>query len=203
MTSPYRSYKTFLEKCKLLREKGNLKNFKRGETILTEGTAGFSFYLILKGMVDIVLYSSEGRRVLLNTLKEGDFFGEMSVLEGLPRSANVEARTDCKVLEIYRDDFLYAIRKSPDCAILLLTELCKRLRETNEKIRILSIASAEERVKRYIELLWAKSKAENKKLILPSRRIIGEEIGLTRETVTRIIKRLEKNGWLREFLEEG
>ena len=151
---------SFLEKCKLLKEKGKIKVYEKGEIIITEGTEGYYLYLVLCGTVDVVLYSPGGRRIILNTLKEGDFFGEMSVLEGLPRSANVEARTDCEILEISRENFFETVRTHPECALAILTELCSRLRAANEKIRILSIPSAEERIKSYIELLWSKNKEE-------------------------------------------
>jgi CRP-like cAMP-binding protein len=192
-----KGWKEFMERVK---NKGVIKKFKKGETILREGSRGFNFYFILKGWVDVVLYTPGGKRVILNILEEGNFFGEMSVLEGLPRSANVEAKTDCEILEISKENFLSTIKNYPECALSILIECCNRLRIANEKIRLLSIPSAEERIKNYLEFLMAKGYMKKEEFEMPSQKQIAEEIGLSRETVSRIFKKLEKEGWLKELL---
>ncbi len=191
--------KRWMEFMEKLKDKGVIKKFKKGEIILREGSRGFNFYFILKGLVDVVLYTPGGRRVILNVLEEGNFFGEMSVLEGLPRSANIEAKTDCEILEISKENFLSTVKKHPECALSVLVECCNRLRTANEKIRLLSIPSAEERIKSYLEFLMAKGYITKEKFKMPSKKQIAEEIGLTRETVTRTLKKLEKEGWLKEL----
>ncbi len=190
----------YLKKCKELERIGTLKEYPKGSVIITEGSTGHNIYFILEGSVDVVLYTEEGKRVLLSVLTEGNFFGEMSVLENLPRSANIEARTQCRILEVSKPSFLRVIQSHPECALAIMTELCKRLREADEKIRILSLNSATERVKKYIELLWAKSRQAGIPFELPPKTRIAEEIGLSRETVTRIIKKLQEEGWLKKFL---
>ena len=188
--------------CKEFLNKGKTKTFSKGETIIFEESKGFHVYFILEGEVNVVFFTPSGKKIILSTLQQGTFFGEMAVLDELPRSATVEAKTSCKILELSKNDFLYILQKNPQCTLAILKELCQRLRNANAKIRLLSIPSAEDRLKEYIELLWAKAKQQNKPLSLPSHSQIASEIGLSRETVSRTLKKLKLSGWLNSFLED-
>jgi transcriptional regulator with AAA-type ATPase domain len=81
-----------------LRRAGNETSYSSGEAILTRGEAGKHLFVILEGNVKVYLTGGEGKRLLLRTLPEGTFFGEMSVLTGEPVSADIEADTDVRLL---------------------------------------------------------------------------------------------------------
>ena len=91
-------------------------------------------YIIAKGRVKVVLYGDNGREVILTLLKAGEFFGEMSLLDDLPRSANVIAAEDSTVLILKRDQFAEHIKKSTSTALNVMSELSKRLRRADEII---------------------------------------------------------------------
>jgi CRP/FNR family transcriptional regulator/CRP/FNR family cyclic AMP-dependent transcriptional regulator len=92
-----------------LAERAIRKRFPKESIIVQEDDVGDSLMVILTGRVKVVLNSEEGKEIILSILKDGDFFGEMSLLDGEPRSATVIAMEDSTFLVIQRNDFLYQI----------------------------------------------------------------------------------------------
>jgi CRP-like cAMP-binding protein len=105
--------------------------YRSGEVILTEGTPGDVMYLIEWGRVE-VLSRADGRSRILAVLGEGDFFGEMALLTGSPRSATVRAVTDVDLLALYQPDFNELVLKYPTLAVTVGRVLSQRLRRTGE-----------------------------------------------------------------------
>lgn len=107
--------------------------FEAGDTILTEGEAGDTAFLIVSGKVEIII-GSGARAKSVATLRGGDVFGEMSLLEPGPRSATVKAldRTVCSVTSYA--DFMSSIQDDPTQAVLFMRTLVTRLRQTNEML---------------------------------------------------------------------
>jgi len=105
--------------------------YRSGEVILTEGTPGDVMYLIEWGRVE-VLSRTDGRSRILAVLGEGDFFGEMALLTGNPRSATVRAVTDVDLLALYQPDFDELVLKYPTLAVTLGRVLSQRLRRAGE-----------------------------------------------------------------------
>lgn len=99
------------------------------------GERGEDFFIIKHGKVLVSCPDESGKEVLLTTLGPGHFFGEISLLDGGPRTATVRTATDSEFFILSRDDFLGFLRRHPDAAIYMLGILGKRQRETNEKLR--------------------------------------------------------------------
>src|SRR5688500_9056830 len=85
--------------------------------IVTQDEPGDALFIIAKGRVKVVLYGDNGREVILTLLKAGEFFGEMSLVDDMPRSANVIASEDSTVLILKRDQFAAHIRNHPTMAL--------------------------------------------------------------------------------------
>src|SRR3990172_8482145 len=96
--------------------------------IITEGEAGDAVYCILSGRVKVTLYGEEGREIVLSVLKEGDLFGEMSIIDDKPRSANVEAAKDLECLVVNRQSFLEYLSKHHRVYMMFFAYLTGRLR---------------------------------------------------------------------------
>ncbi len=111
------------------------KRFSRGEAIVWVGEEGREFFVIEQGKVAITLPDDHGRELQLASLGPGQFFGEISLLDGGPRTATARAETDCTLMELGREDFLRFVEKNPAAAIHVLTVLGQRQRDTNEKLR--------------------------------------------------------------------
>lgn len=100
-----------------------LLTFQTGATIFEEGDLGAEMYVVQRGEVEIV---RQDKRLAL--LKAGDFFGEMALLEGLPRSASARAASECAVLPVDAGAFDYMIRNIPELSIRMMRKLSGRLR---------------------------------------------------------------------------
>lgn len=103
--------------------------FEKGDVIFREGDAGNCLYVIQEGAVDITL----GNRVL-KLMQPGDIFGEMSLIDGQPRSASAVTRAETTVIPITEEQFLFLIGKLPYFAINVMRVLAVRLREMNRAI---------------------------------------------------------------------
>jgi CRP/FNR family transcriptional regulator, cyclic AMP receptor protein len=107
--------------------------FEDGEIIAHEGEETRDMYVVQQGAVE-VLKQIEGEQVLLAVLERGSFFGEMSLLESLPRSATVRARGRAKLLAIRAGSLLLKIRRDPSFAFEMLQQMSGRIRRLNEQI---------------------------------------------------------------------
>jgi CRP/FNR family cyclic AMP-dependent transcriptional regulator len=96
---------------------------------------GDDFYVVQSGKVDISSPDETGKDVLLATLGAGHFFGEISLLDGGPRTATVRAHTDVTLLSLGREDFLRFLEQHPRAAVHMLTVLGQRQRETLDRMR--------------------------------------------------------------------
>lgn len=107
--------------------------FAAGDTVLTEGEEGRTAYLVVSGKVEVVIGSGAKAKTVA-TLRAGEVFGEMSLLEPGPRSATVRAldRTECLVTSY--DDFMVSIQEDPEKAVQFMRTLVTRLRQTNELV---------------------------------------------------------------------
>jgi len=127
--------KALEELCNLFFE----KNFKEGEVIFKDESIGDSMMIIASGEVRVSQTPDPDTEETLIILKEGDFFGEMAVLEELPRTATAIAHTDVTILEINRMYFLRFIEIDNRSGVKILLKLAKnissRLRETDNKLK--------------------------------------------------------------------
>ncbi len=108
-------------------------SFKDGEIIFEEGEETQEMYIVQQGEI-VVFKSTVKGDVELGVIKRGDFFGEMSLLESLPRSASAKARGATQLLAIQPGGFLLKIRRDPSFAFEIMQALSKRIRTTNEKL---------------------------------------------------------------------
>ena len=128
------------------------------QPIVWVGDPGEEFFLIRSGQVDISCPDDTGKEVALGTLRPGQFFGEISLLDGGPRTATVCARGAVVLSRLSRERFLEFLRAHPDAAIHMLTVLGRRQRETVEKVR--GIRNVNEAVARQLDPLAGDRRAD-------------------------------------------
>ena len=109
------------------------KTYRDGEPIVRQGEAGGCLYVIQAGQVEVVA-AKEGREVRLAVLGEGDFFGEMSILERQVRSATARALGEARVLTIDKKGFLRRVHEDPSLALRIMEKLCHRIRELDAEV---------------------------------------------------------------------
>ena len=169
--------------------------YEKGQMILLEESMGETFFIITEGAVKVTRLSADGREVILAILGESDFFGEMSLLDGEGRSANIVANEDAKVLTLSRNDFLDCLESYPKIAIALLEELATRLRKSDQQIESLSLSDSEHRIGialiRLAGELGTIKQGHVTVKNLPYQQDIANMAGTSRETVSRTLKLLE------------
>jgi CRP/FNR family transcriptional regulator, cyclic AMP receptor protein len=119
----------------VLAQQAEHRTIPAGTTIFREGDPGGIMYVIRSGKVELWVYDEDRKRVVLANFEEGDFFGELSLLDQEPRSATATTLTDTEVLIIDRTDLQLLFKQKPDAALDVLSVLGNRLRFTSEIVR--------------------------------------------------------------------
>ena len=177
------------------------RSYQKNNMILMEDEFGDTFFIIASGSIKITRVSEDGREVILAMLGEGEFFGEMSLLDGETRSANAIAIEESDVLILKRHDFLLFLERFPRIAISLLTEMAGRIRKSDQQIESLSLSDAEHRIGitliRMAEELGTIRQGKVEISNLPYQQDIANMAGTSRETVSRMMKILEDKGFIK------
>lgn len=183
-----------------LSQLGSLKSFEKDSIILSEQEAGSALFVIVSGKVKVARVSNDdkNKEVILTLLNPSDFFGEMSLLDGLARSATVTSLEDSQVFIIQRNDFLGLIQENPEVSIALLQELTQRLRAAGMKIKALSLKDAEGKVATVL-LQLADDMGRIKQGVveiekLPYQHELANMAGTSRETISRTLHSFAKKG---------
>ncbi len=173
------------------------RRYPKGSTIVEEGLPGDYMYVLREGRVKVTRLSEDGREKILEMLGESSFFGEMALLDQGPRSATVKTLTPVVLLALSRTDFLGLLRRSPDLAMVVIQELTRRLRDTDEQASSLSFLRVKDRTTGLLRRM-AESAVDDNHRATPNltHQQIADMIGTSRETVTRVVKELKQDGWL-------
>jgi len=176
------------------------RRFGRNSVIILAEEEGDDFFLIREGQVKVSIVHEDGREIILSFLGPGKVFGELSLLDGRPRSANVIALEATELITLSRSHFIGLIHKHPHIATAMLAELASRLRSTDFQISDLALCNVTNRVSKTILRLVMDQGVETEEGVLLKRRPTHQHLarmaGTTRETVTRVISRLEKEGYI-------
>ncbi|NCS89143.1 MAG: Crp/Fnr family transcriptional regulator [Ignavibacteria bacterium CG2_30_36_16] len=177
---------------------GVKKKFPKDSIILFEHETGSALFVIVSGKVKVSRVSEDGKEVILTILGDSDFFGEMAILDGLTRSANVTSMEDSELFIIQRKDFLELLQIHPEVSIALLQELTQRLRAADMKIKSLSLKDAEGKVATVILQLaddLGKIKQGTVEIEkLPFQQDLANMAGTSRETISRTLHSFAKKG---------
>jgi CRP-like cAMP-binding protein len=175
-----------------------MKTIERGKTIFSKGEPGASLFAIVEGQVKVISFSAQGKYAVFNVLSAGDIFGEIALLDGGARTADVMAVTDCKLLVIERRDFLPLVHSRPDVAQKLIEVLCERLRNTSRQVEEVMFLDLSAKLAR--TLLRLRENSGGEKIALTQSEI-AQIIGASRESTNKQLRDWENLKWIR--LERG
>ncbi len=168
--------------------------------VVQEFDPGDSIYVILDGEVKVSTYSVDGREVVLALLGKGSFFGEMSLLDEQPRSANVATIQDSKFANIRRRDLMQLLLEQPGIALKLLTEIATRLRKTSRMLERISSMDVPHRLYAYLVDHCQRFSQPNSdgryNTVLPTHQLLADQLSTSRETISRAVSQLKKDGVL-------
>ncbi len=171
------------------------RSYPKNSVILFEDDPGDALYVVAQGQVKVVLIGEDGREVILSVLGEGEFFGEMALIDDEPRSAHVIAMEDSSLLVLRREDFQEILRQQPSIALALLRELTRRLRRVDDKVGSLVLLDVNGRVARLL-LELADEAGSDRIARRLTHHTIAQMIGSSRETVSRTMRELADKGYI-------
>lgn len=181
-----------------IRDKVIIRKFKKNETILYEADTNNAMYVVLEGKVKVVQSTEDGKEILLAFHQAGDFFGEMSLIDGKTAPATVVATENSVAAIIMKRDFYALLHVQKKFLENLLHIFCSRLRESWERIQMLNFKNASHRIKTLLLMLAEEHGKETPDGIVLTIKLTHQEMadmtGLTRETVTRAIDRWQRDG---------
>lgn len=170
------------------------KHIEKGAYLFFRGDPAQDFYLLMTGKVIIVLTSTDGRELIINVMQPGDFFGELGLLTGQPRSADAVARQASDLVVIPRRAFLDALGREPGMARRLLEVTAHRLSRASEFENSLAFLDAQARLARV--LLDLDEQNEERGYITISQEELAQRSGLIRQTVAKTLGQWRRSGWL-------
>jgi CRP/FNR family transcriptional regulator, cyclic AMP receptor protein len=168
-------------------------HFEPGQTILGHEEKTTDVLFLINGVARVNIYSAGGRRVSFRDMKEGAIFGELSAIDAQPRSATVEAVTDCSAVKMPREEFLRALAQEPEFMKAVLRHLAQQVRTLTSRVFEFSTLAVRNRVQAEL-LRMATTTGEI--VPAPTHEDIASHISTHREAVTRELSRLETMGLL-------
>lgn len=177
------------------------RSFPRGETIFFEDDPGEALFIVQSGDVKIYRIAEDGREKTLALLGPGEFFGEMALVDGGPRSAIAQALSKTVLYVLHRSDFHKLIASNPSMSLGIIKVLSHRLRQTNAQIMDIIFRDVRGRIAQTLLTL-----SRERGVSVPGGRKIDMKlthqelanlVGTARETVSRVLAELQDAGTLR------
>lgn len=178
-----------------LAEQTQFKEFEKKAYVLHEGTLSDSLLMLIAGRLQIIALSDDSREVGLSFLEPGDYFGEISLIDGLPRSASVIATAPSLIGLLPKSKALNLIQNNPVISQRIMQKLCKTIRQASQNRSVLGLNRAHTRI---FAVLASTAKSQHGKLTtienLPNQHAIAITANVSRETVSRAINALIQKG---------
>jgi CRP/FNR family cyclic AMP-dependent transcriptional regulator len=188
------------EQIGFLAARCTIRRCAAGETVFERGTPGTSLLGVIAGRVKVSVLSPDGRELILNILKPGEFFGEIALLDGGERTANATALAASELLVLNRRDFLPLLERHAELGLRLIELLCRRLRATSQQVEEMQFLDLSVRLARALLHLAetdAVPAAQGRRLKLRlSQSDLGTLIGASRERISRQLAAWQRDGLL-------
>lgn len=185
------------EEFSVIAEMTKVKFVKKNMLIFSKGDNNQSMYIIKEGSVDVSILTEGGKELILSTLSEGDYFGELSLLDDAPISANITATKDSILLFIHKESFFQVMENNAAILSNVISHLCSKVRGLTEKVEGFALLDV---YQRFSLLLMDLSEInENQERVVGrslTHKDIALRIGSSREMVSRIIKDLENGEYI-------
>jgi CRP/FNR family transcriptional regulator, cyclic AMP receptor protein len=174
-----------------------IKTVPKNTPVIIAGDNSNTLYIIKEGYVNVTSCNEEGKEIILSVLNVGDIFGELSLFDDKPRSANVVTVEKCVLLILDKADFLKLLNQNPKIAIQVIKYLCQRIRFSNSITQSLALMDVYERLKNFLYTM-ATLEVDGKWVIDKpmSQREIASHIGSGREVISRILSELVEGDYL-------
>lgn len=177
------------------------RRYRRGEVIFHQGDPGDALHIVSRGRVKIVLTSPEGDEAIIATVRPGDFFGELTLIDGAPRSATATAVERVETMVLARDRFRNLLETNAVLRDNLEVSLAAEVRRMNEHVEELHFLDLEGRIAAHLARLVERERPGARGAVeLPfeySQGDLAAMIGGARQSVNRVLRSLERDGLVR------
>jgi CRP/FNR family transcriptional regulator, cyclic AMP receptor protein len=180
-----------------LAQAGVQRSYKKKSIIISEGDSGDTLFILLEGNVRVYGQDAQGREVTYGQIEAPSYFGEMS-LDGGPRSASIEATSACQCVVITRERVKAELATNPELSFELITKITARARAATDTVRSMALKDAYGRLRELLESLAGEPDAQGARKIKTgtTHASLALQIGTSREMVSKILRDLEKGGYL-------
>lgn len=176
---------------------GHRRRYRRGATLFSEGDHSTHVVVILSGQVRVSYMTDSGRELFFATKDAGDLLGELSAIDGRPRSATATALVPAEVLVVEGADFMEFVRGHSGAALLLLQMISGRLRDADRRqVEFGSLDTVERVARRLLELAPTADADRGEVLIPVSQQELAAWTGSSREAVNKALAVLRGPGWV-------
>jgi len=185
------------EEFKLIAEITKTKFIKKNTIVFSKGDENHSMYIIKEGSVDVSILTDRGKELILSTLSEGEYFGELSLLDGAPISANITATKDTVLIGLHKDRFFQIMERNSALLSNVIKHLCSKVRGLTEKVEGFALLDVYQRFSLLLMDLSELNEAQERVVCRSlTHKNIALRIGSSREMVSRIIKDLDNGGYI-------
>ncbi len=179
-----------------LAQRGAVRSYKKNSVIINEGDAGESLFVLLQGRVKVYATDDSGREITYGNIDSGDYFGEMS-LDGGPRSASVITLEPCLCSVVTRNSVREHLVAQPEFAMELVVQVIRRARSATQTARQMALLDVYGRVISTLESEEGPGRSDAPVLLQQiTHQSIASRVGASREMVSRLLKDLEKGGYI-------
>ena len=161
------------------------RTFKRGASIFAKGDPGGSLFFIVSGVVKIGVSSADGRGAVFNFINAHEVFGEIALLDGLERTADASANTDCELLIFDRRHFIPFLQEQPLLATKLIELLCARIRWISDHVEQVIFPELPTRLAKALLRLAERQAASASPRLSITQQEISEMVGMSRESINK------------------
>lgn len=175
--------------------------YPAGSAIFFQHDLPDALYAVLHGTVRVRTLSEDGQELVLNQMHKGDVFGEIALMDGLPRTADCIAETDAQLARVPRTSFLALLERQPKVAVQLIEVLCARLRYTSTRVEEQQFLTAGVRLaRRLLALANSQGKTRGEGILIDQhlpQAELAAMIGVTRQTANGHLQELRTKGLIK------
>jgi CRP/FNR family cyclic AMP-dependent transcriptional regulator len=180
----------------ILTEHATIRKYHANTILINEGDDTNSLFVILEGEVKVFVNDAQGKEAILNLMGEGEYFGELSLLDDAPRSASVMTVKASKLMIITKTEFKRCLNKNPELAYNIIRAFSKQIRALTNSVKNLALMDVYGRI---AHTLLELADNKNGKQVIEQKlthQDIANMVGASREMVSRILKDLAAGGYI-------
>jgi CRP/FNR family transcriptional regulator, cyclic AMP receptor protein len=188
---PFRSVPE--EARQALLQSAAILSLRSGSLLFQHGEPGGSMFVVVSGLIEVSVTAPDGRKISLNRLEPGQCFGEISMIDGMKRTAETMALADTRLVSISRNAFFGIARRYPELGLAMAQLLCERLRWLSDSVEDYAILPLDRRLARRLLVLFDRFGGQARRIEI-AQADLADFVGASRESINKILIAWRKRG---------